>query len=90
MGESLAHYEEGVKHLKQCHDLLAKAERKIELLAGVDDEGNALTEPFDDTASTLDEKGKSGKRSRSRKEKPPVQSQPEAEPADIDGGELLF
>jgi exodeoxyribonuclease VII small subunit len=49
--ESLARYEEGVKLLRQAYDLLQRAERKIELLSGVDAEGNPLTEPFDDKAT---------------------------------------
>jgi exodeoxyribonuclease VII small subunit len=49
--ESLARYEEGVKLLRQAFDLLQKAERKIELLSGVDADGNPITEPFDDKAT---------------------------------------
>ncbi|MBN2579821.1 MAG: exodeoxyribonuclease VII small subunit [Pirellulales bacterium] len=54
--ESLARYEEGVKLLRQAYDLLQKAERKIEILSGVDAEGNPVTEPFDDTATYGKEK----------------------------------
>jgi exodeoxyribonuclease VII small subunit len=49
--ESLARYEEGVKLLRQCHGLLEQAERRIELLTGLDAAGNPVTEPFDDEAS---------------------------------------
>jgi len=55
--ESLTRYEEGVKLLRQAYDLLQKAERKIELLSGIDAEGNPTTEPFDDKA-TYSKKGK--------------------------------
>ena len=59
LNESLARYEEGVKLLRQSYDLLQRAERKIELLSGVDAEGNPITEPFDDTATAdADEKPK--------------------------------
>ncbi|MDA1051007.1 MAG: exodeoxyribonuclease VII small subunit [Planctomycetota bacterium] len=51
LSESLAQYEEGVRHLKHCHQALAAAERKIELLTSVNEEGNARTEPFDDELS---------------------------------------
>jgi exodeoxyribonuclease VII small subunit len=51
LAESLARYEEGVKLLRQCHGLLEQAERRIELLTGMDAAGNPLTEPFDDEAS---------------------------------------
>jgi exodeoxyribonuclease VII small subunit len=56
LSESLACYEQGVKHLKQCYRALETAERKIELLAGVDADGNPVSEPYDDQEMTLDEK----------------------------------
>jgi len=64
LGEALERYEEGVKLLRQSHELLQGAQRQIELLSGVDAEGNPITQPFDDTA-TID-RGDSGKR-RSRR-----------------------
>ncbi len=51
LSEAMQCYEEGVKLLRQSHELLERAERKIELLSGVDAEGNPVTEPFDDTAT---------------------------------------
>ncbi len=48
LSDALARYEEGVKHLKGCQRLLETAERKIELLSGVDADGNPITEPFDE------------------------------------------
>jgi exodeoxyribonuclease VII small subunit len=48
LSDALARYEDGVKHLKGCQQLLEMAERKIELLSGVDAEGNAITAPFDE------------------------------------------
>lgn len=51
LSESLEKYEEGVKLLRHCHDLLQRAERRIELLTGFDPEGNPVTQPFDDTAT---------------------------------------
>ena len=57
LSDALARYEEGVKHLKGCQQLLEMAERKIELLSGVDAEGNPITEPFDDSdVDSLDAK----------------------------------
>jgi exodeoxyribonuclease VII small subunit len=44
----LARYEQGVGHLKGCQQLLEHAERKIELLSGVDADGNPITQPFDE------------------------------------------
>lgn len=46
LAEALARYEQGIKHLRHCYDLLEQAERKIELLTGIDAEGRAQTVPF--------------------------------------------
>jgi exodeoxyribonuclease VII small subunit len=51
LNEAMQRYEEGVKLLRQSYQLLERAERKIELLGGLDAEGNPLTQPFDDTAT---------------------------------------
>ena len=48
LSDALARYEEGVKHLKGCQRLLEMAERKIELLSGVDADGNPITERFEE------------------------------------------
>jgi exodeoxyribonuclease VII small subunit len=71
LNEALKQYEEGVKLLRQSHELLERAERRIELLSGVDAEGNPITQPFDDTA-TIDqhEPGKRRTRRRTAPEKP--------------------
>ena len=66
LDESLRYYEEGVKRLKACHSLLEKAERKIELLSGVDADGNPISQPFDDeSTSSLEEKAETRSRRRS-------------------------
>jgi exodeoxyribonuclease VII small subunit len=54
LAESLGRYEEGIKLLKQCYSQLEQAERKIELLTGIDAAGNPITAPFDDQA-TIDQ-----------------------------------
>jgi len=65
LAEALARYEEGVTLLRQCFGQLESAERRIELLTGVDAAGNPVVQPFDDTAST--ERAEQGApRSRSR------------------------
>ena len=51
LDEALQRYEEGVKLLRQAYDLLGRAERRIELLSGVDAEGNPVVQPFDDQAT---------------------------------------
>jgi len=64
--EALDRYEQGVKSLRRCYDLLQKAERRIELLSGIDAEGNPVTQPFDDRASlSLEEKREGRSRRRS-------------------------
>jgi exodeoxyribonuclease VII small subunit len=64
LAESLARYEQGVKHLKHCYQLLQSAERKIELLTGVESDGSPITQPFATDAPPLEE---SAGRRRSRK-----------------------
>jgi exodeoxyribonuclease VII small subunit len=46
LADALARYEEGVKHLKRCYEQLRDAERKIELLTGVGENGTPVTQPF--------------------------------------------
>jgi exodeoxyribonuclease VII small subunit len=67
LAEGLTQYEEGVKLLKQCYQILERAERRIEVLSRVDANGNAATEPFDDGALSLEEKAQAPRsRRRSR------------------------
>lgn len=54
LSDALARYEEGVRRLKQCHAQLQAAERRIELLSGVDADGSPVTTPFDDSATADD------------------------------------
>jgi exodeoxyribonuclease VII small subunit len=68
LSEALERYEEGVTLLRQCYQLLQRAERRIELLSGVDAEGNPITQPFDDSA-TFDQSDPTKGRSRRRSAK---------------------
>ena len=95
--ESLARYEEGVKLLRHCHGLLTKAERRIEILSGVDAEGNPITQPMDEESGTLEEKaaGRSRRRSAKSARDGATGHSGDAEEADVDPGdvdepELLF
>jgi exodeoxyribonuclease VII small subunit len=47
MDEALAAYEQGLARLKRCHSLLPAAEQKVQQLAGVDADGNAIVKPFE-------------------------------------------
>jgi exodeoxyribonuclease VII small subunit len=67
LAEALDHYETGIGLLKQCYGLLQRAERRIELLSGVDAAGNPITEPFaDDGERPLAEKSQNRAKQRTR------------------------
>jgi exodeoxyribonuclease VII small subunit len=67
LSQCLSRYEEGVQLLKQCYGLLEHAERRIELLSGVDAAGNPVTQPFDDAqTASLEEKAQSRSQRRSK------------------------
>ena len=88
LAASLAGYEEGVKLLRKCHSLLERAERRIEILSGVDAEGRPVVQAFDDTATiSLDEKAQT--RSKRRSTKKSASEEPAASsgspPATADG-----
>lgn len=65
LSDSLSQYEQGVKHLKNCHAALKEAERKIELLVKIDKDGNLATQDFDDSAT--EELGGGGPRQNAAK-----------------------
>lgn len=90
LSDALAQYEAGIGHLKRCYEALDKAERKIELLAGVDAAGNLVTRPFDDAELSLEEKA--GTRSRRRSAKPSKSASSPPAPAgqDVDDSPGLF
>lgn len=93
LSDALLRYEEGIKHLRRCYRALRQAERKIELLAGLDAEGNATTEPFDDhDEATLEEKAATRDRRRSNSPRKPAPNAPEKQPPtdDMDGPPTLF
>lgn len=66
LSESLARYEEGIQCLQQCHAALEHAERRIQLLTGVDADGNPVTQPFEEGTMSLEEKAAARSRRRSR------------------------
>jgi len=88
LSEALARYEHGVKLLRECYSLLERAERKIELLGGLDSAGSPQTVPFDDQAS-LDLPQKAQRRAARRSAAPPTSEEPEPEP-EIDLPGTLF
>lgn len=80
LNDSLVIYEEGVKLLRQCQGLLTQAERKIELLTGVDAAGQAITKPFDAEATYSATEASSSEQRLTRKRKSPAAK--EAAPKD--------
>jgi len=56
LSDALACYEQGIGQLKVCYELLEDAERRIELLCGVDAEGNPTTTAYSDEAMSLEQK----------------------------------
>ena len=90
LSDALARYEDGVKHLKSCHQLLERVERKIELLSGMDAEGNPITEPFSEQEhASLEEKAAArGRRRTSDTTAATGKRKPTA--SDIDDAHSLF
>jgi exodeoxyribonuclease VII small subunit len=90
LSAALARYEDGVKHLKSCHQLLERVERKIELLSGMDAEGNPITTPFSEQEhASLEEKAAARGRRRTSE---PTATTGKRKPtqADIDDANSLF
>ena len=83
LSESLELYERGIKTLKECHQALSAAERRIELVTGVDEAGNPKTESFDEGDLTLEQKRT--KRSRRRSGAKASESAKKADLADDEG-----
>lgn len=70
---SLATYEEGIRLLKNCQKMLESAERRIELVTGIDAVGNPITAPFRESEGETDENlptSRAAKRTRKPREKP--------------------
>lgn len=93
LSEALARYEQGVKLLRQCYQLLEHAERRISLLTRVTPEGEAIVANFEDAAASLDEKASTRSKRRSHPAEPPAKpcAEGSAEPrsgqdVDVPGG----
>jgi exodeoxyribonuclease VII small subunit len=53
--EALACYEQGIGRLKHCYALLQAAERRVEVLTGLLDDGTPLTQPLPESSESLTE-----------------------------------
>jgi exodeoxyribonuclease VII small subunit len=90
LAESLKQYEQGVKLLRHCHDELQKAQRKIELVTGVDAQGNPVSIPLDDSDRSLNEKAEGlARRGGLRSPDPAPGVSPYTEGTDMDSSEGL-
>lgn len=83
LSDSLEQYEQGVKHLKNCHASLKDAQRRIELLVRVDEDGNLVTQDFDDSA-TEDVGTRQKRSSGGRTKKAPKNTRPPEEQELVD------
>jgi exodeoxyribonuclease VII small subunit len=71
LAEALGRYEKGIGLLKQCYGLLENAQRRIEVLTGIDANGNPRTEPLADAeAGSLEEKAQLRSQRRSKSPEP--------------------
>ena len=93
LAEAIAEYEQGVKHLKHCYQLLESAERKIELLTGLDADGNPTTQAFEHAASSASEtpvqSGRAKKRG-ARSRRTAQGGAADAQDGDVDAPPSLF
>lgn len=89
LSDSLEEYERGIKKVKQCHQALEQAERRISVLTSVDEDGTANVEPVDTgiqnsrSPSSAGEAGGKPAKKRVRKKTPPP-------PKNVDENEGLF
>lgn len=65
LDDDLTDYARATQLIKLCHGRLTEAEKTIQLLSGVDAEGNPIAEPFSSTAATLEQKQADRSRRRS-------------------------
>lgn len=71
--EALSDYSKAAELLKECHAKLEKAQRKVEILSGVDAQGNPIMEPADESATSIEEKRQNRSSRRSAKKSSPEQ-----------------
>ncbi len=79
--EALGDYSHAIGLLKTCNSRLEKAERRVEILSGVDAQGNPVTRPVEETQSTLEEK----QQSRSNRRTAATPTPPSSDSSDAAG-----
>jgi len=68
--DALQQYEQGTALLRRCYNILQTAEQKIELLTGMDADGNPECEPFDGSATLQQREQTAGRRKQSGAKEP--------------------
>ena len=79
---SLEAYEKGVRLIRTCQAQLDDFERRIELLTGFDRDGNPVTEAFEESEMSLEQKQQARGSRRGAKAKPKT--------TDLDNESALF
>lgn len=64
--EALERYEQGVQRLRHCYQQLEQAEQRVALVRGLNRQGEAETEPFQEDPMSLGEKAAQRGQRRSR------------------------
>ena len=72
--ESMRRFEIGTALLRDCYKVLEKAEQRIEILTGVDADGNPLTATFNATATADDAENPVAKRKQPEPKNDPSDS----------------
>jgi exodeoxyribonuclease VII small subunit len=90
LDQALESYERGVGLLKQCHELLEKAERRIELLKGVNAQNQPDVTSFDEGSLTLDEKAARRGRRRTHADQDGQPRSARKTSGDVDDRDRLF
>jgi exodeoxyribonuclease VII small subunit len=67
LDESMRQFERGVRLLRQCYEVLDRAEQRIEILTRIDEDGRPVTEPFDASATAGPSQPSAGRRKRARR-----------------------
>ncbi|MEM6469806.1 MAG: exodeoxyribonuclease VII small subunit [Planctomycetota bacterium] len=70
LSESLKRYEQGIRRIKRCHEMLGRAEHRISVLMSVDEEGNPSVEPVESENSDASVVDNPPQRKRAAKRRP--------------------
>ena len=93
LADALKEYEHGIGSLKQCHELLERAEHKIELLTGLDADGNPVSQPYEHQAAAQGDSPSTVGRAGNRRSDPAGEARSHAKTRgseDIDEAKRLF